>query len=61
MQKTMTDRNVSHPVVKGVSRKKVRTNEITTDDQNTPAKLDIESSLLTQFFAFVYFFFHHTS
>ena len=40
MQETMTDRNVSHPVVKGVSRKKVRTNEITTDDQNTPAKLD---------------------
>ena len=46
MQKTMTDRNVSHPVVKGVSRKKVRTNEITTDDQNTPAKLDTESSPL---------------
>ena len=58
MQKTMTDRNVSHPVVKGVSRKEVLTNEITTDDQNTPAKLDTERSPLTQFFAIVYFFTH---
>ena len=40
MQKTMTDRNVSHPVVKGVSRKEVLTNEITTDDQNTAANFD---------------------
>ena len=51
MQKTMTDRNVSHPVVKGVSRKEVETNEITNDDQNTPANFDTRSSPVTRFFA----------